>query len=164
MEWQSKLPTLPASLTSVSVPDKKGNFEQVVLGFDSLESYLGKHPKFGATVGRFANRIKHGEFCLDNQIFQLEKNSKGNSVHGGSRGFNTQVFETDTFYVVKDTAIVVFSYKSAHLEGGFPGNGLNLSIAYKLTDRKSNPGLYGHHGSAYCCKFHQSQLLQSDRL
>ena len=129
-----KVTNFAASLTSVSVPDKKGNFEQVVLGFDSLESYLGKHPKFGATVGRFANRIKHGEFCLDNQIFQLEKNSKGNSVHGGSRGFNTQVFETDTFYVVKDTAIVVFSYKSAHLEGGFPGN-LNLSIAYKLTDR-----------------------------
>ena len=100
-----KVTNFAASLTSVSVPDKKGNFEQVVLGFDSLESYLGKHPKFGATVGRFANRIKHGEFCLDNQIFQLEKNS-----------------------------IVVFSYKSAHLEGGFPGN-LNLSIAYKLTDR-----------------------------
>ena len=80
-----KVTNFAASLTSVSVPDKKGNFEQVVLGFDSLESYLGKHPKFGATVGRFANRIKHGEFCLDNQIFQLEKNSKGNSVHGGSR-------------------------------------------------------------------------------
>lgn len=114
-----KVTNFAASLTSVSVPDKKGNFGQVVLGFDSLESYLGKHPKFGATVGRFANRIKHGEFCLDTQIFQLEKNSKGNSVHGGSRGFNTQVFETDTFYIVKDTAIVVFSYKSAHLEGGF---------------------------------------------
>lgn len=129
-----KVTNFAASLTSVSVPDKMGNFEQVVLGFDSLESYLGRHPKFGATVGRFANRIRHGEFCLDNQIFQLEKNSKGNSVHGGSRGFNTQVFETDTFYVAGDTAVVVFSYKSPHLEGGFPGN-LNLSIAYKLTNR-----------------------------
>lgn len=129
-----KVTNFAASLTSVSVPDKMGNFEQVVLGFDSLESYLGRHPKFGATVGRFANRIRHGEFCLDNQVFQLEKNSKGNSVHGGSRGFNTQVFETDTFYVAGDTAVVVFSYKSPHLEGGFPGN-LNLSIAYKLTNR-----------------------------
>ena len=129
-----KVTNFAASLTSVSVPDKKGNFEQVVLGFDSLESYLGRHPKFGATVGRFANRIRHGEFRLDNQVFQLEKNSKGNSVHGGSRGFNTQVFETDTFYVAGDTAVVVFSYKSPHLEGGFPGN-LNLSIAYKLTNR-----------------------------
>ena len=79
-----KVTNFAASLTSVSVPDKKGNFEQVVLGFDSLESYLGRHPKFGATVGRFANRIRHGEFRLDNQVFQLEKNSKGNSVHGGA--------------------------------------------------------------------------------
>lgn len=123
-----------ATLVSVAVPDRDGNFEHVVLGFDSLTSYLGKHPKFGATVGRFANRIKNGEFCLDNQIIQLEKNSKGNSVHGGSCGFNTQIFQTDTFYVVKDTAIICFSYKSPHLEGGFPGN-LNLSIAYKLTNR-----------------------------
>ena len=65
-----------ATLVSVSVPDRDGNFEHVVLGFDSLTSYLGKHPKFGATVGRFANRIKNGEFYLDNQIIQLEKNSK----------------------------------------------------------------------------------------
>lgn len=128
-----KVTNFAATLTSVFVPDKKGNFEQVVLGFDSLENYLGRHPKFGATIGRFANRIKSGEFCLDNQVIQLEKNSKGNSVHGGSRGFNTQVFETDTFYVMKDTAVVVFSYKSIHLEGGFPGN-LKLTIAYKLTN------------------------------
>lgn len=129
-----KVTNFAASLTSVIAPDRKGNFEQVVLGFDRLESYLGKHPKFGATVGRFANRIKNGEFCLDSQVFQLEKDSRGNSVHGGSRGFNTRIFETDTFYVVRDTAVVVFSYKSVHLEGGFPGN-LNLSIAYKLTNR-----------------------------
>lgn len=129
-----KVTNFAATLASVSVPDRKGNFEEVVLGFDSLASYLGKHPKFGATIGRFANRIKNGEFCLDNQVIQLEKNSKGNSVHGGSRGFNTQIFETDTFYVVKDTVMIFFSYKSPHLEGGFPGN-LNLSIAYKLTNR-----------------------------
>ncbi len=122
-----------ASLTDVFVPDKQGNFEHVVLGFDSLEAYLGKHPKLGATVGRYANRIKNAEFSLNGQTYQLEKNNKGHSIHGGIKGFNRQIFETDTFYTVKDTAVVVFKYRSRHLEGGFPGN-LDLSIAYKLTN------------------------------
>ncbi|WP_373724755.1 aldose epimerase family protein, partial [Bacteroides heparinolyticus] len=109
-------------------------FEHVVLGFDSVEHYLGKHPKFGATVGRFANRIRNAEFKLQGQVYHLEKNNRGYSIHGGTKGFYRQVFETDTFYTVKDTAIVVFKYRSVHLEGGFPGN-LELSIAYKLTNR-----------------------------
>lgn len=129
-----KVTNYAASLADVSVPDGQGRFEHVVLGFDSLEAYLGKHPKFGATVGRFANRIKDAEFCLNGQTYHLEKNSKGHSIHGGSNGFNRQVFKTDTFYTVKDTAAVIFTYRSAHLEGGFPGN-LELSVAYKLTNR-----------------------------
>ncbi len=128
-----KVTNYAASLTDVFIPDRQGRFEHMVLGFDSLESYLGRHPKFGATVGRFANRIKNAEFSLDGQTYHLEKNNKGHSIHGGTEGFNRQVFKTDTFYVVKDTAIVVFKYKSAHLEGGFPGN-LRLSMAYKLTN------------------------------
>lgn len=129
-----KVTNRAASLTDVFVPDKQGNFEHVVLGFDSLECYLGRHPKLGATVGRYANRIKNAQFGLDGQVYHLEKNNKGHSIHGGTKGFNLQTFDTDTFYTVKDTAIVVFKYKSVHLEGGFPGN-LELSIAYKLTNR-----------------------------
>lgn len=128
-----KVTNYAASLTDVFVPDKQGNFEHVVLGFDSLECYLGRHPKLGATVGRYANRIKNAQFGLDGQVYHLEKNNKGHSIHGGTKGFNLQTFDTDTFYTVKDTAVVVFKYKSVHLEGGFPGN-LELSIAYKLTN------------------------------
>jgi len=128
-----KVTNYAASLTDVSVPDKQGNFEHVVLGFDSLKNYLGKHPKFGATIGRFANRIRNAEFSLNGQTYHLEKNNKGHSIHGGTHGFNRQIFDTDTFYTVKDTAIVVFKYRSTHQEGGFPGN-LDISIAYKLTN------------------------------
>ncbi len=128
-----KVTNYAASLTDVSVPDKQGHFEHVVLGFDSLEYYLGRHPKLGATVGRFANRIKNAEFCLNGQTYHLEKNNKGHSIHGGTNGFNRRIFKTDTFYVVKDTAAVAFKYRSAHLEEGFPGN-LELSVAYKLTN------------------------------
>lgn len=128
-----KVTNYAASLTDVSVPDKQGNFEHVVLGFDSLESYLGKHPKLGATVGRFANRIRNAEFNLNGQTYHLEKNNKGHSIHGGTQGFNRQIFDTDTFYTVKDTAIVIFKYRSIHQEGGFPGN-LDISVAYKLTN------------------------------
>lgn len=130
----AKVTNYAASLTYVSAPDREGHLEPVVLGFDSVRSYLGKHPKFGATVGRFANRIRNAEFRLDGEVYHLEKNNKGHSVHGGTRGFNCQVFETDTFYIVKDTAVVVFKYRSADLEGGFPGN-LDVSIAYKLTNQ-----------------------------
>ena len=62
-----------------------------------------------------------------------KKNNKGHSIHGGTHGFNRQIFDTDTFYTVKDTAIVIFKYRSTHQEGGFPGN-LDISIAYKLTN------------------------------
>lgn len=123
-----KVTNYAASLTDVSVPDRQGQFEHVVLGFDSLESYLERHPKFGATVGRFANRIRNAEFSLNGQTYHLEKNNKEHSIHGGTNGFNRQVFKTDTFYTVKDTAIVVFKYKSTHLEGGFPGNIYNPQI------------------------------------
>lgn len=123
-----------ASLTYVSAPDKEGRFEPVVLGFDSLRSYLGRHPKFGATVGRYANRIRNAEFCLDNRLWQLEKNSRQHSIHGGAKGFYRRVFETDTFYVRRDTAVVVFQYRSPDGEGGFPGN-LDFTATYKLTNR-----------------------------
>lgn len=123
-----------AALTDVLVPDRQGNPGHVVLGFDSLASYLGRNPKLGATVGRFANRIRNAEFTLGGQTWQLERNSKQHSIHGGTKGFYRQLFRVDTCYTSQDTAAVVFSYHSPHLEGGFPGN-LDLTVAYKLTAR-----------------------------
>ena len=122
-----------ASLVDVQVPDKDGRFESVVLGFDSLQSYLGTYPKFGNTIGRYAGRIGNGEFILDGHRYELEKTANGYAIHGGTHGFNRQLFHTDTSYVQCDTAVVVFSYRSPHLEGGFPGT-LDVTVAYKLTD------------------------------
>lgn len=128
-----KVTNYAASLTYISVPDKKGRFAPVILGFDSLQSYTGKHPKFGATIGRYANRIRNGEIEIDGIFYPLEKNNKSHSIHGGSNGFHRQVFTTDTCYVCRDTATVAFTYTSPHLEGGFPGN-MTLRLSYRLTN------------------------------
>lgn len=128
-----KVTNFAASLTDVCVQDQWGNFDHVVLGMDSLGAYLGRNPKLGATVGRYANRIRNAQFTLDGHTYILEKNAKLHSIHGGNKGFNRQVFSTDTTYVANDTAIVVFTYRSPDQEGGFPGN-LDFSIAYKLTN------------------------------
>lgn len=98
-----------------------GNFEQVVLGFDSLESYLGKHPKFGATVGRFANRIKHGEFAWITRSFNLKRTVKEILFMAEAGDSILKYSKRIPFYVVKDTAIVVFSFiKALTLKEDFP--------------------------------------------
>ena len=121
-----------ASLVYLSAPDVRGVYEPVVLGLDSLSGYLGRQPKLGATVGRYANRIAQATLVLDGDTVFLDNNAKGHCIHGGFQGFHTRIFQTDTCYVVKDTTVVVFSYVSRHGEGGFPGN-LHVSVAYKLT-------------------------------
>lgn len=78
-----KVTNYAASLAYVSAPDRNGVFEPVVLGLDSLRYYWGRQPKLGATVGRFANRIKNAEFRLDDKIYYLDRNNKGHSIHGG---------------------------------------------------------------------------------
>lgn len=121
-----------ASLADVQVPDKNGLLESVVLGFDSVQSYLGSYPKFGNTIGRYAGRINQGEIMLDGQHYELEKNAQEYAMHGGTRGFNRQLFHTDTCYIRRDTSVVAFSYRSPHLEGGFPGT-LDVTVTYRLT-------------------------------
>lgn len=125
-----------ATVTDIMAPDRNGHTDHVVLGFDSIESYFGRHPKFGATVGRYANRIRNARFELDGQTWHLDNNSKGHCIHGGTKGFNKQIFNIDTFYAEHDTAVVSMSYLSPHLEGGFPGN-LKLRVTYKLVEDNS---------------------------
>jgi len=126
-----KVTNFAASLTSVSVPDKKGNFEQVVLGFDSLESYLGKHPKFGATVGRFANRIANAEFVLDGKTCTLEKNEGNNSLHSGKSNWGWRNWHVETFDWNGDPGVVLSLFSPAG-DGGFP-HAVNCTVSYVLT-------------------------------
>jgi aldose 1-epimerase len=89
---QVALTNYGARIVSIDVPDKNGKMADVVLGFDDLAGYLGKDPYFGATVGRYANRIANGKFSLDSVQYKLPINDGPNSLHGGMQGFDKKVW------------------------------------------------------------------------
>jgi aldose 1-epimerase len=124
--------TYGATLTELHVPDRNGKTGDVVLGFDSLEGYLGQHPYFGATIGRYGNRIAKGKFTLDGKEYDLFLNNGPNSLHGGQIGFNRRVWKAEELKE-KDGAAVRFSYLSKDGEENYPGN-LNVSVTYTLTN------------------------------
>ena len=117
-----------AILTELWVPDKSGKIENVVAGFDNLKQYLDGHPFFGATTGRYANRIAKGKFTLDGKEYTLATNNGPNHLHGGRKGFDKQVWKSEA----KDGS-VKFTYLSKDGEEGYPGN-LNVTVTYTLTD------------------------------
>ncbi len=119
-------------VTSISVPDKNGNFDDVVLGYDNLEGYLKETPYFGAIVGRYANRIAKGKFTIDGKEYNLAINNGPNSLHGGIKGFDKVVWDAEPFQKANDTGIKLH-YLSKDGEEGYPGN-LDVSVTYTLTD------------------------------
>lgn len=128
----AKVITYGATLTELWVPDKNGKSADVVLGFDNLKQYEGQHPYFGATVGRYANRIAKGKFTLDGKEYSLAINNGPNSLHGGKVGFSRKVWKAEP---VKQAhaAAVRFSYLSQNGEENYPGN-LRVAVTYALTD------------------------------
>ena len=80
-------------LISLTVPDRDGKLDDVVLGFDELDGYLNENPYFGAIIGRFGNRIAGGSFSLDRTAYQLATNDQGNHLNGGLKGFDKVVWE-----------------------------------------------------------------------
>jgi len=104
-----------------------------VLGFDNLEGYLGPHPHFGGTIGRYANRIAKGKFTLDGKEYQLAINNAPNSLHGGPTGFDRRVWKGKALEE-KNGAAVRFTYASKDGEENFPGN-LTASVTYTLTNK-----------------------------
>lgn len=129
----AKVMTYGAILTELHAPDREGRSADVVLGFDTLEGYLGQHPYFGATVGRFANRIGGGAFTLDGQTYTLAKNNGPNTLHGGLKGFDKVVWKAEPSTGADGPAIRL-TYLSPDGEEGFPGN-LNVAVTYTLTDK-----------------------------
>ncbi|TDU62554.1 aldose 1-epimerase [Prosthecobacter fusiformis] len=116
-------------LVSVKVPDKAGAMADVVLGFDTLEPYLGKHPHFGCITGRYANRIGGAEFEIDGVTYEVTANSGKNHIHGGRDAFDKKVWRG---VVLEGGDAVALTYTSADGEEGFPGK-LDCTVTYRLT-------------------------------
>jgi aldose 1-epimerase len=123
-----------ATLVTLKVPDRAGKAADVVLGFDTLEGYQNGTAYFGATIGRYGNRIAGGQFSLDGKTYTLPKNNGNNTLHGGIVGFNKKVWKArDT--TGKGGEALEMSYLSADGEEGFPGN-LSVKVVFTLpTDR-----------------------------
>ena len=130
---KAKVMTYGAILTELQVPDRQGRLGDVVLGFDNLDSYLAGHPFFGATVGRYANRIAGGKFKLDGKDYKLAVNNGPNSLHGGLKGFDKQVWKAESANGA-DGPSVKFSYTSADGEEGYPGE-VKATVTYTLTNK-----------------------------
>ena len=118
-----------ARILSVLVPDKNGNMQDVVLGFDNIDSFLNSKTDFGAAIGRYGNRVAKGKFTLDGNNYQLTINNGENSLHGGTTGFQYQMFDITQL----DATTLECRYLSPDGDNGYPGN-LKVKITYKLTD------------------------------
>lgn len=121
------------TITSIFVPDKKGNLGDVVLGFDNLEGYINKSPYFGCIIGRFGNRIAKGRFVLDGKQYQMAINDGPNHLHGGLKGFDKVIWFPETIER-KDRIALKLSYLSKDGEEGYPGN-LAVEVIYWLTNK-----------------------------
>lgn len=119
-------------ITSIRVPDKHKQPGDVVLGFDSLEEYLGDHPYFGAIIGRYGNRIGKGQFTLEGKEYTLAKNNGQNHLHGGNQGFD-KVLWTASKEKTLDSVTLKLGYESKDMEEGYPGN-LLVEVDYTLND------------------------------
>ncbi len=128
----AKVLTYGATLTELWMPDRSGKMGDVVLGFDSLQGYLGNHPWFGATVGRVANRIAKGKFTLDGKEYSLEINNPPNNLHSGSHDLSRVVWKAEPLHS-PDAEGVRFLYVSPDGDEGFPGN-LSVTVTYRLTN------------------------------
>jgi aldose 1-epimerase len=126
--------TYGASLVSIKTPDREGKLQNIVLGFDSLAPYLAGVPYYGATVGRYANRIAKGQFSLDGKTYHLPTNDGPNSLHGGTRGFDKRVWYVDPKRA--SAHVLALTYVSPDGEEGYPGT-LTAHAIYRLSEDDS---------------------------
>ncbi len=117
-------------LVGLLVPDRTGKLVDVVVGFGSVREFkTSTEPYFGATIGRYGNRIARGQFMLDGKAYPLSVNNGPNTLHGGKKGFQDVVWQASQ----PDSQTVVFTYTSPDMEEGFPGT-LQVRVTYALND------------------------------
>ncbi|HKD48439.1 MAG TPA: aldose epimerase family protein [Rhizomicrobium sp.] len=132
-KFQVRVISLGATLQSVLVPDRNGKFADIVLGYSDLKGYLGNSSYFGATVGRYANRIAKGRFTLDGMTYQLPINNGVNSLHGGAVGFGQVLWTVDDMKSGQE-ASVTLRYVSPDGDQGYPGQ-LTATATYSLNEQ-----------------------------
>jgi aldose 1-epimerase len=121
--------TYGARLIRFTAPDKNGQFGDVIVGCKTPEDYYKENPYFGATIGRYGNRIGGGKFTLNNTVYHLEKNEGNNTLHGGhSANFDRVVWDATI-----DGERLILTHVSPDGAGGFPGT-LTVTVIFTLTD------------------------------
>ena len=128
----AKITNYGAILVSLEVPDRDGNVADITLGFDNLNDYIERNAFFGATVGRYANRIGGAKFTLEGVEYKLAANNGPNHLHGGKKGFDKVVWRLEDLGKDAHRAAVKLTYVSEDIEEGYPGN-LACSVTYALT-------------------------------
>ena len=126
----AKILTWGAVLSQLKMPDKNGNLGDVVLGLDSLKPYEGTVPYFGATVGRFANRIAKGRFTIGGKTYQVPVNNGPNSLHGGLVGYDKRIWKAVPIMTPSGPSLTLLLTDKAGSQG-YPGT-VNVSVTYSL--------------------------------
>jgi len=121
-----------STVVALTVPDRNGDREDVVLGYDRLEDYESGQSFFGGTIGRYANRIAHGKFTIDGRRYVLPKNDGDNSLHGGIKGFHKRVWAAEGISGSSGQALRL-TYLSEDEEEGFPGS-LSVTVIFSVPD------------------------------
>ena len=115
----------------LEIPDRRGHYANVSLGFDNIDDYVAKTPYFGALIGRYGNRMAEGRFTLDGETHQLSVNDGVNSLHGGKQGFDKHIWDVEPFTEGSDVGLVLH-HTSIDGEMGYPGT-LKAKVTYTLT-------------------------------
>lgn len=141
--------TLGASIIDIFVPDKNGKISNIVLGYKDIEDYRYGDSYFGATIGRYADRISNASFTLKGKRYQLDSNdSQGNSLHGGRCGFSNQIWKVIRINQ-KPNLSIQLGLRSPDGDMGYPGN-LDILVTYTLSPSGSLTILYETISDGYC--------------
>ena len=115
-------------LRTLNVLDRNGRPVDVVLGYDDMDHYTKLPGRMGAIIGRYANRVKDGNFCIDGKSHQLSKNRSNNHIHGGFSGFDKKIWKV----LEHDYCHILLGYRSPDGEEGYPGE-MNVMVEYRLS-------------------------------
>lgn len=132
---EAEIMTYGGTLLALRVPDRAGEFGDIVLGFDTLEPYLADHPFFGALVGRFCNRIADAQFTLNGTTYPLARNDGVNHLHGGPHGLHRAIWRASERRSEAGPSLALH-YLSRDGEEGYPGN-LSVDVVYTLTEQNA---------------------------